>query len=124
MIRSDQTCGYHGIRKLPLTYNGKNGVSAFSQSPLLGSLSNLQVTRTDIKSRMSSTLGWIRLFSLQSYSPLSVSIDFEWGKWCLHIFTITEFSGYQLTGNEDRRKISDEFKFRPYLTSHFGVTCP
>ena len=28
-----------------------------------------------------------------------------------------------LTGNEDRHKTSDEFKFRSYLTSHFGVTC-
>ena len=29
-----------------------------------------------------------------------------------------------LTGNEDRHKISDEFELRSYLTSHFGVTCP
>ena len=33
-------------QKLPLTYNGKNGVSEFSQSSVIGSLSNLQVTRT------------------------------------------------------------------------------
>ena len=55
--RSDQNCGYHGNRTLPLTYNGKNGVPAFSQSPLIGSLSNLQVTRQGIKSWMSSNLG-------------------------------------------------------------------
>ena len=30
----------------------------------------------------------------------------------------------KLTGNEDRHKISDEFEFWLYLTSHFGVTCP
>ena len=63
--RSDQKCGYHGNRKLPLTYNGKNGVSAFSQSPLIGSLSNLQVTRTGIKSRTSSNLGQVRLFTME-----------------------------------------------------------
>ena len=30
----------------------------------------------------------------------------------------------KLTGNKDRHKISDEFEFRSYLTSHFGVMCP
>ena len=30
----------------------------------------------------------------------------------------------KIIGNEDRNKISDEFEFRSYLTSHFGVTCP
>ena len=49
--RLDQNCGYHGNRKLPLTYNGKNGVCAFSQSPLIRSLSNLQITRTGIISQ-------------------------------------------------------------------------
>ena len=38
--KSAQNCGYHGNRNLPLTYNGKNPVSAFSQSPLIRSLSN------------------------------------------------------------------------------------
>ena len=40
-----------------------NNVSGFSQSPLIGSLSNLQVTRTGIKARMSSNLGWIGFFT-------------------------------------------------------------
>ena len=66
--RSDQNCGYHGNRKLPLTYNGQNGVSAFSQSALIGSLSNLQVTRTGIKSQMSSTLGQVRLFTTELFA--------------------------------------------------------
>ena len=35
-----------------------------------------------------------------------------------------EFRLHQLTGNEDRHKISDGFEFWLYLTSHFGVTCP
>ena len=54
--RSDQNCGYHGNRNLPLTYNGeKNGVNAFSQSPLIGSLSNMQLAGT-VKN-----LGWFRI---------------------------------------------------------------
>ena len=66
--RSDQNCGYHGNRKLPLTYNGKNGVPAFSQSPLIGSLSNLQVTRTGIKSSVSSNLGRVNLFTMELFA--------------------------------------------------------
>ena len=56
--RSDQNCGYHGNRKLPLTYNGINSVSTFSQSPLIRSLSNLQVMRTGLTSWMSLKLDW------------------------------------------------------------------
>ena len=101
---SDQHCGYHGNRKLPLTYNGQNGVPAYSQSPLIGSLSD---------------------FSLRRYSPLSVPIDFDWGKWCLHLFSVTVNSVFiTLKGNDDRHKISDGFEFQSYLTSPFGVTCP
>ena len=47
-----------------------NDVSSFSQSHLIGSLSNLQATRTGIKARTSSNLGLIGLFTLE-YSPLS-----------------------------------------------------
>ena len=40
-------------------------------------------------------------------------------------FSVTMNSVFsKLTGNEDRHKISDEFEFRSYLTSHFGVMCP
>ena len=103
----------------------KNDVSSFSQAAFVRYLSNLQVTRTGIKSRRSSNLGRVGLFSLQSYLPLSVPIDFEWGKWCLHLFSVTmNWVFIKLTGNEDRHKISDEFEFRSYLTRHFGVTCP
>ena len=105
--RSDQNCGYHGNRNFPLTYNAENDVSAFSQSPLIG-----------VRILSGSD------FSLRSYSPLSVPIDFEWGKWCLHLFSVTMNSVFiKLTGNEDRHKSSEEFEFRSYLTSHFGVTC-
>ena len=66
--RSDQNCGYLGKRKYPLTYNRENGVSAFSQSPLIGSLSNLQVTRTGIKSRMSLNLGRVGRFTTELFA--------------------------------------------------------
>ena len=44
-------------------YNGENAVSAFSQSSLIGYLSNLQVARTGLISRMSSNLGRVGLFT-------------------------------------------------------------
>ena len=50
--RLDQNSGFHGNRKPPLTYNGKNHVSTFSQLFLIRSFLYLQVTRTCIKSRM------------------------------------------------------------------------
>ena len=46
----------------------KNDVSSFSQSPLIGSLSNLQVMRTGIKARTSSNLGQIGLFTLELFT--------------------------------------------------------
>ena len=55
--RLDQNSGVHGSRKPPLTYNGKNGVSTFSQLFLIWSSLYLQVTRTCIKSRTSSNFG-------------------------------------------------------------------
>ena len=37
---------------------------------------------------------------------MSVPIDFEWGKWCLHLFLVTMNSVFiKLTGNEVRHKI-------------------
>ena len=38
---SGQSNCYHGDQKLPLTYNGKNGISRFSQPVLIRSFSNL-----------------------------------------------------------------------------------
>ena len=52
--RLDQNSGFHGNRKPPLSYNGKNDVSTFSRLFLIRSLLYLQVTRTCIKSRTSS----------------------------------------------------------------------
>ena len=44
-------------QKAPLTYNGENDVSTFSRLFLIQSFLYLQVTRTCIKSRMSSNFG-------------------------------------------------------------------
>ena len=46
----------------------KNDVSSFSQLPLIGSLSNLQVMKTGIKAWTSSNLGWIRLFTSELFT--------------------------------------------------------
>ena len=46
-------------QKAPLTYNGENDVSTFSQLFLIRSFLYLLVTRTCIKPRMSSNLGQI-----------------------------------------------------------------
>ena len=57
--RLDQNSGGHGSRKPPFTYNGENGVSTFSRLLLIRSFLYLQVTRTCIKSRISSNFGQI-----------------------------------------------------------------
>ena len=57
--RLDQNFGVHGNRKPPLIYNGENGVSTFSRLFLIRSVLYLQVTRTCIKSHMSSNFGQI-----------------------------------------------------------------
>ena len=62
--RSDENSGFHDNRKLPLTYNGENIVRSVTTSFLIGASSNLQVTRTSIKSRTSSISGQIGLFTL------------------------------------------------------------
>ena len=55
------TCHYGVIRPwlFPLTLNGKNGVTIFSQLLWIQSSLKLQVTRTGIKSRTSSNFGHI-----------------------------------------------------------------
>ena len=63
--RLDQNSGVHSNRKPPLTYNGENGVSAFSLLLLIRSFLYLQVTRTCIKSRKSSNFGHIRPLTME-----------------------------------------------------------
>ena len=63
--RLDQSSGAHGNRKLPLTYNGENGVSTFSRLLLIRSSLYFQITRTCIKSRTSSNFGQIGLLTTE-----------------------------------------------------------
>ena len=51
--------------KAPLTYNGENGVSTFSRLLLIRSFLYLQVTRTCIKSQMSSNFGQIGQLTME-----------------------------------------------------------
>ena len=57
--RLDQNSGFHGNRKLPLTYNSENDVSIFSRLFLIRSFLYLWVTRTCIKCRTSLNFGQI-----------------------------------------------------------------
>ena len=63
--RSDENSGFHGNRKLPLTYNGENVVRSITTSFLIGALLNLQVMRTSIKSWTISISGQIGPFTLE-----------------------------------------------------------
>ena len=52
-------------------------------------------------------------------------IDLQWGKWCLHFFSVAfDPSLFKLEGNEDMLQISDEFEFRPDRTTDYRVSCP
>ena len=53
------------------------------------------------------------------------AIDLQWGKWCLHLFSVIfDLILFILAGNEDMHKISDKFKFQPDRTTDYGVSCP
>ena len=118
---SDQNCGFHGNRKLPLTYNGKNGVSTFTQSPLIGSLSNLQVTRTGIKSRMDWNLGQVGHFTTELFA-LERSHWLWMGKMVSPSFLSYYDSIFiKLTGNKERHKISDEVIFDQSFLSYMPL---
>ena len=51
--RLDQNSGFHGNTKIPLSYNEEKDISTVSLLFLIRSFSNLQLTRTGIKSRTS-----------------------------------------------------------------------
>ena len=75
----------------------KNDVSSFSQSPLIGSLSNLQVMRTGIKAQTSSNLGRIGLFTLELFA-------------LEHRFLIFNPRGYIHVLNHEHNCIKSDFK--------------
>ena len=119
---SGRTFHYWVIRPwaFPLTLNGENGVSIFSQLLWIQSSSNLQVTRTGIKSPTSSNFGWIWPIILELHALE------QWKKKrCLQLFSVTfDWIFVKLAGNEDRHRSSNEFEFGPDRIIHFGVICP
>ena len=124
--RLDQNVCGHGNTNLPLTFNGENGVSTFSQSFLIGSSPNLHASKTGVKSQMNSNSSRIGSFTivlrtLEHWKHFSNTIM---RKWCLYASTFMIDQIFdKVAGNQDRHKISDEFDFWPDQTSHFGVIC-
>ena len=56
------------VKKKKKKKDKKKDVSFFTQSSLIGPLSDLQVMRTDIKAKSSSNLGRIGLFTLELFA--------------------------------------------------------
>ena len=125
--RLDQNSGFHGNWKRPLTYNGENDFSTFSGLFLIWFFLYLQVTRTCIRSRISSNFGQFGPLTMElaALEHLKISHRLIMGKWCLQASLFNFYRIFvKLAGNQDRHKISDEFEFRLDRISHFGVTCP
>ena len=104
--RLDHNSGVHGNRKPPLTYNGENGVSNFSQLLLIRSFLYLQVTRICIKSRTSSNFGQIGPVSreLAALERLKISHRYIMGKLCLHTSLYFWSVIIKVAGNQDSNK--------------------
>ena len=117
--RSDQNSGFYGNRK---TYNGETVVRSIARSSfLIGSSSYLQIIRAGIKSRRSSNLGEIGLFGLEL-----LALERRKKSHRLLMDNALTFDRiiFELAGNQDSHKISDEFELRTDRTIDFGVTCP
>ena len=117
----DRTTDYGVIRPwaFPLTLNGENGVSIFSQLLWIQTSSNLQEMRTGIKSQTGSNFGhiWPVILELPAFQ--------RWKKWCLQLFSVTfDWVFVKLAGNEDSHKSSNKFEFGSDRLIHFGVICP
>ena len=63
--RLDQNSGFHGNRKLQLSYNGENSVSTFSRLFCIRSFSYLQVMMTFMRARTRSKFGRIGLLTAE-----------------------------------------------------------
>ena len=108
-----------------LTYNGENNVSTFSRLFVIRYFLYLQVTRTCIKSRISSEFLPDRTTDDGVIRPWAFPLTLN-GENGVSIFS--QLLWIQISSNlqemKDRHKISDRFEFWSYLTSHFGVTWP
>ena len=105
----DQNAGFHGNRKPPLTYNGKNDVTTFSGLLLTRSLLYMQVMRTCIKSQTSLNFSQI-LSPTTEYLKNSNRLIME--KWCLHVSAyIFDQIIIKVAGNRDRHKSFGKLDF-------------
>ena len=108
--RLDHNSGVHGNRNPPLTYNGENGVSTFSQ---------LLLTRSFFFFFFHFTPRKYWLITQEAVAPSRKIVD--WDVKPQHKQNPILFI---LAGNEDMHKISDEFEFWPDRTTDYGVSCP
>ena len=124
--RSDENSGFHGNRKLPLTYNGENGVDNYfifdrSFVVLAGNEDSHKISdQLDFRPNRTIHFGVTRPWATKNF-PL----DLQWRKCCLDdsFFTFDRIF-INLAGNQDSHKILDEIECRSDQTIHFGVTCP
>ena len=95
-----------------------------SLKPVGQSWSNFMCSIIGVGERLHKVLGQIGSklwFPWQQKVP----IDLQWGKWCLHLFSVIFYPIlFILAGNEDMHKISDEIEFWPDRTTDYGVSCP
>ena len=97
-------------------------MDTIAPSVLMGSSSDLQVTRTCISYRTSSISDQIELFAL-GLRDLERRKCYS-GENVLDTITTLFLSDHprNFTGYQDNNKISEEF--RPHPSVDFGVTCP
>ena len=108
-------------------YNGEKNVYTLTPSVLIQSSSNLQVMRSGINAQNCLNFGQIGPLPLElnAIECLKISHRLIIGIWCRQASTFIFYRIFvRLAGNQDRHKISEEFKFAPNRISHFGVTCP
>ena len=107
------------LEKFLIDYNGENDASI---SLLIGSFSNLLVTRTGIRSQTSLNLiSWSNK-SLWSYLPLIVKKDHRW--YCSGYIPFISYRIFmKLADNLSRHKISQVLKIWPEWNIYFGGTC-
>ena len=117
--RLDQNTSFYGNRNPPLTYNGENDVSTFSQLFLIWFFLYLQVTRTCIKSRTSSNFGQIGPLTMELAALVCLKISHRliMGKWGFRASSfIFDRIIIKVAGNQDMHKSLDEFDFGPLVS--------
>ena len=106
----DYNCVFIVIKSSDIyTYNGEKDVSWLAHSILNISSSNLQVTRTCIKSRTRSIWGLLALERRNVFSILIMEYCCQQDR----VFTFNPII-FKPENNRGSHRISDEFEFRPH----------